>query len=109
MTLADFRELVHATFGPHLEHATPELMRDFISRVYAQLAPPDRTPDGAPSMAAGPMTYEQIVITFFARMLDAPPDQAVILLWLFAGEMYFTQLGEQYNEQFGELLAPKTF
>lgn len=110
MTLAEFRELVHTTFGPRLEHATPELMRDFICQTYARLSPPGQDGDGAVTLPAdGPVSYEQIVITFFNRMLDAPPEQAVILLWLFASEVYFNHLGEQYAEQFNELLAPHKF
>jgi len=108
VTLDEFKAAVHAAFGSRLEHVTPELMRDFIARMYLQFSPPERgenntvviPPDGASS-------YEEIVITFFGRMLELPPDQALILLWLFAGEMYFAELGEEYSERFKDLASPE--
>jgi len=99
---------VYAAFGPRLEHVTPELMRDFIARMYLQLSPPERTAQGAvviPVDGAG--SYEEIVINFFGRMLEIPPDQALILLWLFAGEIYFADLGERYSERFQDLAPPE--
>jgi len=110
VTLDEFRTAVYAAFGSQLEHVTPELMRDFIARMYAQLSPPERTEKGAvviPPDTIGAASYEEIVITFFARMLELPPDQALILLWLFAGEIYFSDLGEQYSERFKDLAPPE--
>ena len=106
MDLAEFRDTVYATFGSRLERATPELMLDFICRAYAQLSPPTKNGGTLVIPTAGADSYEQIVHDFLARMLDSPPEQAVILLWLFAGEMYFTDLGEQYRERFKDLVPP---
>ena len=110
VTLDEFRAAVHAAFGPKLEHVTPELMRDFIARMYLQLSPPERTEKGAviiPPDTIGATSYQEIVINFFAHALELPPDQALILLWLFAGEMYFSELGEEYSERFKDLAPPE--
>jgi len=108
LTLDEFRAAVHAAFGSRLEHVTPELMRDFIARMYLQLSPPDRPEKDAVVISTdGATSYEEIVITFFGRMLELPPEQALILLWLFAGEMYFAELGEEYSERFKDLASPE--
>jgi len=108
LTLDEFRAAVHAAFGPNLEHVTPELMRDFIARMYARLSPPERTDKGAVIIPNdGATSYEEIVIHFFSHTLELPPDQALILLWLFAGEMYFSELGEEYSERFKDLAPPE--
>ena len=49
--------------------------------------------------------YEQVVAEFFAHVLDYPANIAVITLWLFACEMFYTHLEEAYNEQFSELFS----
>lgn len=108
MTLDEFRAAVYAAFGSKLEHVTPELMRTFIARMYQQLSPPERTEQGAVIIPAdGASSYEEIVINFFAHALEQPPDQALILMWLFAGEMYFSELGEEYSERFKDLAPPE--
>lgn len=108
MTLDEFRAAVYAAFGPRLEHVTPELMRDFIARMYLQLSPSEGAEKGAVVIPAdGATSYEEIVINFFDRALQLPPDQALILLWLFAGEIYFADLGEQYSERFKDLAPPE--
>ncbi|MHB9131434.1 MAG: hypothetical protein ACYDBB_10130 [Armatimonadota bacterium] len=98
MNLEQFRHEVHAEFGPHLEHATPEHVRKFLCRIQAEIASGKATKAGFDISQEHAKNYEQIVTEFFARVIDFPTEQAVIHLWIFAAEMYFSQLGEQYAE-----------
>ena len=106
MKIDEFRELVYAAFGDRLEHATPDAMHDFISRMYAQLSPvPARgMPLELPEDAA--VNYQQIIAEFLARILTNSPDHAVILLWLFAAEQFYGRLAEENTEAFNGLLGP---
>lgn len=109
MTREEFRAAIYATFGPRLEHVTPESMREFICKCYAQLAAPEHAEQGPTEVHTnGASSYEEIVIDFFRRMLECPADQAAMLLWLFAGEIYFADLGERYSERFKDLVPPES-
>lgn len=51
------------------------------------------------------ITYEEIVKDFFSRVLDAPLEDAVILLWTIALELSFAAIEFQYSEVFESLLS----
>ena len=106
MNLAQFREELRAEFGQKLEHATPEHMRQFLSRMYARLGGGERE-EGLPFIipTESAKNYEQVIAEFLSRVLDYPPDLAVITLWLFACEMFYTHLEDEYSEQFRELFS----
>ncbi len=102
MTLPEFRELVHAEFGPRLERATPANVRDFLDRMQVRLHQDsgETAPYVLEEEAPRAPSYEEIVADFFARALDYPPDQALIMLWLLAFEQHFAMLGEDYSHRF---------
>jgi hypothetical protein len=105
MTLEQFRELVHAEFGPGMERATPAHVHEFLTRVYREFGPQgngEAAPIQIPPDSA--KTFEQVVAGFLARVLDLPTEQAVIQLWIFACEMHYARLGEQYSQDLNELL-----
>ena len=86
-----------------MARATPEHMRQFLSRMYAQLS---ARPAGVRAFAIpheDADNYEQVITEFFSRVLDLPPERAVVLLWLFASEMFYSRLGEQYTQELSEL------
>jgi len=107
MNLAQFRQEIRAEFGSKLEHATPEHMRTFLNRMYAQIGSNgdhvEGLPFNIPTESAN--NYEQVVAEFFSHVLDYPPDLAVITLWLFSCEMFYTHLEDEYAEQFRELFS----
>lgn len=106
MDIQEFRDVVRAEFGAHLEYATPEHMRRFLHRMNTQMGSYDRgrTSFAIPTTESA-KNYEQVVTDFFARALDMPPEQAMVLLWLFATEMFFSKLGEQYAQELSTLLT----
>lgn len=106
MDIQQFRDAVRAEFGAQLEYATPEHMRRFLQRMNTRIAVYDtgRTTFAIPH-TENAKNYEQVVMDFFARVLDLPSDQAVVLLWIFASEMFFSRLGEQYAQELSSLLT----
>ena len=103
--IAQFRRAVYAEFGSQLEHATPELMQNFICRSYAELSPPPTHAEPLILPDDRAASYAQLVGQFMGHCLDAPDDRALILLWLFAAEMFYGNLGDQYTQEFSALLA----
>jgi len=107
VTLEQFRQQVYAEFGSRLEHATPELMRQFISRMYAELHASASAVSDQPFIIPedSASSYEQVVTEFLANALTVNDDQAMILLWLFTAEIYFGGLGDRYTQDFAELFT----
>jgi len=105
MTLHEFREAVLTEFGPNMVHATPENVRRFTSRMYTELT--GGFPTGLPVLIPTDSAddYAQVVASFFARAPFLPPEQATILLWLFAAEMYYSELGELNHEILTDLFT----
>ncbi|UCC69467.1 MAG: hypothetical protein JSV79_06040 [Armatimonadota bacterium] len=108
LTLDEFRELVRKEFGPHLERATPASVREFLDRLHLRMH--RESGEGSPytlDVDDRARSYEEIVAGFFSRVLDYPPDQAVIMLWLLAFEQHFAILEEDYSRRslslFGEV------
>jgi hypothetical protein len=108
LTLDEFRELVRKEFGPQLERATPASVREFLDRLQVRLH--RESGEGPPYTLDADdraRSFEEIVADFFSRVLDYPPDQAVIMLWLLAFEQHFATLEEDYSRRslslFGEV------
>lgn len=100
LTIDEFRELVRAELGPHLERATPASVREFLDKL--QLRMHEESGEGSPYTLdgdEGPLSYEEIVIQFFSRVLDYRPEQAFIMLWLLAFEQHFGILEEDYSRR----------
>lgn len=111
LTLEEFRELVRREFGPRLERATPASVREFLDRLQVRMH--RESGEGDPYILDGAdraRSFEEIVAEFFSRVLDYPPEQAAIMLWLLAFEQHFATLQEDYSRRslslFGEI-APE--
>src|ERR1043165_5932600 len=101
MTVDEFKTAVLREFGPHLEHATPANVREFLDKLQQdglQKRPPERI-----ELNESRTTYEGILKDFFARVLDFPRDQALILLWTLAFELSFSTLEYHLADQFETL------
>lgn len=105
MDIERFREEVHTEFGTRMEHATPAHVRRFLCRIYSAIDKEEIGPNHFAIPREDASNYEQVVNEFFARVLDLPPDQAVVLLWMFAGEMFYARLGEQYTQDLSDLFT----
>jgi hypothetical protein len=104
VTLHEFRNLVRREFGGDLRYMTPSNARDFLDRVQSRVdaAPPagERITLNEPEAS-----YEGIVHDFLLRVLEMPPDQAVIRLWLYSLEMTLAGINEIEAERFRKLFA----
>lgn len=105
MKIEDFRRAIKAEFGENLEHATPANVREFLDRMQE---------DVFQGRLRGPVvlnepktTYEEILKDFFARVLDFPKDEALIMLWTMAFDLSFSALELHLAERF-EILFKDT-
>jgi hypothetical protein len=101
VTLAEFRRRVREQFGPGMERATPQNIREFLDEMQTEL---DATPPGGPYELSEPEgSYEAILRDFFSEILEAPRDQAVIQLWMLALELAFADLRDTIEEEISPL------
>lgn len=101
MDIVEFRQLVREEFGQHLERATPATVRDFLDRMQLRLH--RESGEGPPYVIEGESrarSYEEIVVDFFSRALDYPPEQAFMMLWMLAFEQHFAMLEDDYARRF---------
>ena len=100
MDLDEFKSAVHREFGANLEHATPANVREFLDKMQI-----DSQGGGRPRIVLNETktTYEAILRDFFARVLEFPRDDALILLWTLAFELSFTTLEHHLADQLDPL------
>lgn len=98
MELRDFQEAVCRELGPHLEYATREKVREFSARMQAQWF--DRWVGGRRFLEAQPHpeSWEQILKEFFAGILYDPPEQALMVLWVTALELWWEVIAQDEEE-----------
>ena len=104
-----FRLAVRKQFGSGLEKATPANVREFMDRYQEEIfqqQPGERRFE----LRETKTTYEEILKDFFARVLDRPSDEALIMLWTLAFDLSFFNI-EQHAAQrlhtlFGEIQEP---
>ena len=101
--LALFRKQVQHEFGRNLEKATPANVRDFMDHYQEDMAHDSvRT---RIELNESKTTYEEILKDFFARILERPTDEALILLWLMAFEMSFYTIEQHVSDRFQTLFG----
>jgi len=99
--LPQFKKLVEEEFGAGLSHATPANVREFLDRMQLEVFK-SRIVDRI--VVDGPGgSYEEVIKDFFARILDAPPEEAIIALWSLALDLSFAAIEYQYAERFSDL------
>src|SRR5579871_5117208 len=85
--LKQFRAAVHQAFGRNLEKATPANVREFMDHYQEDaFQVPVR---GRIELNESKTTYEEILKDFFARVLERPTDEALIMLWTLAFDLSF--------------------
>ena len=102
MTLQSFRALVRREFGGDLRYMTPANAREFLDRVQPQV---DALPGGRIYLNEPEFTYEGIVRDFLRQVLEMPPDQAVIRLWIYCLELASAGVHEVEAEKFQKLFV----
>ena len=84
---------------------TPANVREFLDRVQpiADAAPP---PGQRIHLHESEGSYEGIVRDFLRRALEQPPEQAVVLLWLYCLELLSASVVELEEERLARLFEP---
>lgn len=102
MKLEELRETVRREFGPRLEHATPANVQEFLANFYTGLA---RKREGRFDIVEEKASsYEEIVKEFLMGVLENPSDDAIVLLWLLALELFFAVIEPMERERIGRFL-----
>ncbi|MEP6757032.1 MAG: hypothetical protein ABJA67_16115 [Chthonomonadales bacterium] len=105
MKTDDFRKLIRKEFGHNLEHATPANVREFLDRVQDDVFQGQlRSPI---VLKEEKTTYEEILRDFFARVLDFPKDEALVMLWTMAFDLSFTTLELHLSDRLDHLFQEK--
>jgi hypothetical protein len=101
--IEDFKKSIRKEFGSNLEHATPANVREFLDKLHDDVF---RGQLRAPIVINEPKTtYEEILRDFFARVLDFPKDEALIMLWTMAFDLSFSSLEIHLADRFGALFG----
>lgn len=103
MDLHEFRKLVAKEFGKGLEHATPDNVRHFMDHVHSDALGSHMRERIVLDEHAS--TYEEVLKDFFARVLELPKDDALMMLWLLAFDFAFSAIELQQAEHFKSLFG----
>jgi len=101
MDLSEFRGLIDKEFGDHLEHATPGNVREFLDRMQLTVLGPQMK--GRIVLEEHASSCEEVVKDFFAKVLQFPKDEALMLLWLLSFDLVFSAIELQQADKFKTL------
>jgi len=99
--LQDFRKLVKSEFGEGLSHATPANVREFIDRLEPDIQLEKVTNRIVLDEPCN--SYEEVIKDFFSKILELPPEEAMVALWTLALDLAFATIESQYTEKFASL------
>lgn len=101
MDLKEFRGIVGKEFGNNMEHATPGNVRDFLDKMQFNVFGPEMK--GRLILEEYASSYEEVMKDFFAKVLDMPKDEAIMMLWLLAFDFAFSAIEIQHDEKLKSL------
>jgi len=98
--LFEFREEVRREFGERLERATPANVHHFLTRMQARLSHVPE-PGQRIELNETATSYDEVITDFLSHNLETAaedPEQALIVLWLVALELYFARVQDDFAE-----------
>jgi hypothetical protein len=102
MELDEFRESVRRAFGEDLHRASPATVRDFLDSL--QTDTPRAPGDGLRIVLnESAHSYEEVMRTFFQRVLDMPSQQAIQMLWAVAFDLSYAIIESHDADRIGHL------
>ena len=102
MGLDEFRAMVRQEFGEDLHRASPATVRDFLDRLQEDVHL--RRPMGHRiELNESAKSYEEVMRTFFAHVLDLPPEEAVKMLWAVAFDLSYALIASHDADRIGHL------
>ncbi len=113
MRLSELKERVRLAFGDKMQHATPANVRDFLDGFQVEMwreEKPHHTayPGGPYEIFSEPesISYETIIQQFFAKVLVADDEQALLLLWLLALDLAYSGIEQVQSDRLDRLFKP---
>lgn len=108
MEVEEFRDRVRRAFGDDLHRASPATVREFLDSLSSDLPlPRENNPfDDEPRRIRIDETarsYEEVMRTFFGRVLDMPSDKAVQMLWAVAFDLSYAIIESHDADRIGHL------
>ncbi len=106
MSVEEFREKVRRSFGDDLHRASPATVRDFLDHLQID-NPVPLTPglngEGRIVIEESAKSYEEVMRTFFARVLELPEAEAVTMLWAVAFDLSYAVIESHDADRIGHL------
>ena len=102
MSLEKFKQKVRREFGDDLHRASPATVRDFLDRLQGD-SQIGHLRGRRFELDESAKSYEEVMRTFFARVLDLPPDEAVTMLWAVAFDLSYALIASHDADRIGHL------
>ncbi len=110
MNLEEFKTRVRQTFGEDLHRASPATVRDFLDRLQEDIHFERYSGSNVPGQMEqriqvdeSAKSYEEVMRTFFAHVLDLPPDEAMTMLWAVAFDLSYAIIASHDADRIGHL------
>jgi hypothetical protein len=98
----EFKKRVEAAFGKDLRHASPATVREFLDDIDVTV-PVTLRGDSRIVIEETAKTYEEVMRTFFSRVLDQPSDRAAQLLFVVALDLCYAVIESHDADRIGHL------
>ena len=105
MEVDEFRQRVTQAFGEDLHRASPASVREFLDKLHAEMPLPTGGGIGASRIIIDETakSYEEVMRTFFVRVLDMPSSDAIFLLWAVALDLSYAVIESHDGDRIGHL------
>jgi len=102
MELDEFRARVRRAFGEDLHRASPATVRDFLDNLQPDI-PRAASIDNPFIVNEAARTYEEVMRTFFLRVLEMPSPEAIQMLWAVAFDLSYAIIESHDADRIGYL------
>ena len=102
MSLDEFKNKVQRAFGDDLHRASPASVREFLDQLQTD-TPVPRTLDQRFVVEESAKSYEEVMRTFFLRVLDLPEQDAMKMLWAVAFDLSYAVIESHDADRIGHL------
>lgn len=101
METEEFRRRVRQAFGDDLHRASPASVREFLDVLPLESVVKDEA--GRIHIDETARSYEEVMRTFFNRVLDLPSEKAAQMLWAVAFDLAYAVIESHDAERIGHL------
>lgn len=102
MEISEFRRRVRRAFGEDLHRASPASVREFLDQLQDDIPVP--TSEGHHFVVdESARSYEEVMRTFFCRVLDLPPEKAIQMLWAVAFDLSYAVIESHESDRISHL------